>query len=157
MAKRCAQKSLSSRANVDRDYKNMFPNQMTCVWDSLLKALRQGDVETILGRNASKGPLAFVRALKASNIYTAGVRWQGVPVGEAQLRENMLWIGAYDEGAICGGHLTSSADPFFMLICYLFHVRIHHIRPGCTIEYMPATRPRYTLRLLSRTGHMTMA
>ena len=130
---------------------------MTCVWDALLRGLKHSDVDNLLGSGASRSPRAFVQALKAANLYTSGVRWQGVVVRATQLRENMTWIREYDENAIGGGHLTSSADPFFMLISYLFHVRIRHVRPGGTIEYMPATRVRYTVGLKSRTGHMAFA
>ena len=145
------QHDIAARCN-----KNMWSNQMTCVWDSLLQALKRSDVENLLGRDACTGPRAFVRALKAVNVYTSGVRWQGALVAEAQLRENQRWVDNYDEEAIHGGHLTSSADPFFMLICYLFHVRIRHVRPSCIIEYLPATRSRYTIGLSSRAGHMTV-
>ena len=98
---------------------------MTCVWDSLLRHIvTDSHSMNVLGCPRSPGEL--VRALKANNIGTPDVRWQGQLFSPQQQGENAQWIRKYDETRIGEGHLTSMCDPFMILLCQLLHVSIKY-------------------------------
>ena len=66
-----------------------------------------------------------------------GILWQGVEVSKKQQEENFEWIRDYNENSIQNGHLTSSADPFIMLVAYLLRIEVIFIFNGYRIVIYP--------------------
>ena len=126
---------------------------MTCVWDTLIRCIKKDEVtQRILGDYNS--PLDFVKRLKNSNTMIEGILWQGVEVSKKQQEENFEWIRDYNENSIQNGHLTSSADPFIMLVAYLLRIEVIFIFNGYRIVIYPPGNARYNITLRGNGGHM---
>jgi hypothetical protein len=126
---------------------------MTCVWDALIRGIHKDEVtRRAIGNYA--GPRELVCLLKKANCKTTGVRWQAEELSERQLEENFEWVRDYDAGGITNGHLTSTADPFVLLICYLLQVEVSMSINGSRVRMLPAGPPRYTISLRAVGGHM---
>ena len=129
---------------------------MTCVWDSLMRGVRDEDLTGILGLRRSEArarPEAFVEALKRRNRLTPDIKWQGETISGQQQRENLEWVRDYRTVGIRGGHLTSAADPFFFLLSDLLSVSVMHRHMQHVIRY-DHPRPRYEICVRSDGGHM---
>ncbi len=125
---------------------------MTCVWDALRSKLRPDDLKSILGMQTST-PQNMVMCLKSKNKATVGVKWQGVPLTQKEMLENIEWIKNHDASTINRGYDCSSCDPYLLLVCYLFNVRIAHQYLNNQIIYDPPGTARYQLNFVNNRGH----
>lgn len=125
---------------------------MTCVWDALRTKIRSDDLRTILGLQAPT-PRDLVMALKSRNIATVGVRWQGKSITTTEMTENMKAIECHDINSISNGYDMSVCDPYLLLVCFLFKIRIVHQYLGTKIVYEPPVPPRYELQFANNQGH----
>jgi hypothetical protein len=104
---------------------------MSCFWDGL-----RGKVHAL-----SKLKTCQVRdALKAANVLTKSVTFNGERLTDARLQENYDWVKR-DMHPWNGGHDTSSADPYLGLVSELFCINIHFDFAGHVqrIEHPKAT------------------
>ena len=125
---------------------------MTCVWDALRTKIRSDDLRTILGLH-SPTPRDLVMALKSRNIATVGVRWQGKLITTTEMTENMKAIEYHDVNSISDGYDMSVCDPYLLLVCFLFKIRITHEYLSTRIVYDPPASPRYELQFANNQGH----
>ena len=118
-----------------------------------MRCIRMDEVtQRSLGNYSS--PLDFVRRLKNSNTMIAGTSWQGIAISKKQQEENYEWIRDYNENSIHNGHLTSSADPFIMLVAYLLHIEVVLMINGSRTVISPPGNARYTIHMHGSGGHM---
>ena len=125
---------------------------MTCVWDALKSKIRADDLNRVLGVPAPSAR-QFVLGLKSKNRATVGVKWQGKELTRREMEENMKWIEAHDVNTIGNGYDCSCADPYIMLVCHLFNIRIIHQYLNTPIVYDPPGASRYELHFSNNHGH----
>ena len=129
---------------------------MTCFWDGLLHNLKDEDFKRTFNdqsmiKNKIKN-IDFVKLMKANNVKTKDITWNGEKLTEQQLNENFEHIRDYNENSIYGGYLCSTCDPFLLLVCHLFKVDINHNYCGYMMKYR-VKNPVKTLNFKSNTGH----
>ena len=134
---------------------------MTCVWKGLLQALspefksehhlsnERSLVNFCKQMVKSNGKKAFMRSGEVA------VHHQGIPVTEKQVSEAIEWILSYNVNGIQGGHLTSSCDPFLLLLtAYCDCSMEHKLYGGHTVVYEnPFNHSRLWLKFASDKGH----
>jgi hypothetical protein len=133
---------------------------MTCVWTALLAGLPAD-----LFPGARKPPPEmFVSMLQAANRPTVRVCVNGRHLSDRNIDENMEWVRNLDPRGVHGGYQCSTADPFLLLVCELFHVNIEHSFTGLSHGQWVQSTIRYThdaphrlLRVISNQGHMSFA
>jgi hypothetical protein len=133
---------------------------MSCFWQGVTQALAKAG---LLRHNPS--PAEFSKFLRDNNALTPGVQWQGAALPDQVLQENFERVASCDgrqnSNEITNGYLTSSCDPFLLLVSHLFEVDITHEIEGSaawargTIHYRAkADRSAvHHLRFGSSTGH----
>jgi hypothetical protein len=133
---------------------------MSCFWQGVIQALAKANM---LQHHAS--PVDFSKFLRDNNALTIGVQWQGGPLTLQALQENFERVASCDgttnDNEISNGYMTSSCDPFLLLVSHLFEVDITHEIEGSVewararIEYRAkASRSAvYHLKFGSSTGH----
>lgn len=125
---------------------------MTCVWNALLQKIQTNDLKTLLGVT-NHTPHELVKALKAKNCATVGVKWQGTELTRQQISENMKHVEVHDIGSIGNGYDCSACDAYMILVCYILKVRILHQYLNTQIVYDPPGPSRYTLSFANNAGH----
>jgi len=128
---------------------------MTCFWDALIRELQIDNERHIILGNYTN-PVDLVNCLKSKNTNTNNITWQDEILGEKQKEENYEWIKTYNESNINNGHLTSTADPFLILISFLMDIKI--ILNYCNSEIIispPVNKIRYTIKLNNSNSHMS--
>ena len=117
---------------------------MSCFWDGL-----RNKVPELRG----KKPKDLIQYFKEMNRLTTDVCWQSQRLRMSEIRENYKTVEEYVQQ---DGHLTSSSDPFLLLVSQLY---------GYTIEFNFAgnriciTNPSHTqqqvLQFSSSKSHFT--
>ena len=126
---------------------------MTCVWNSLMRNIKKDNI-TLQTLGQYRTAIDFVKSLKRKNRMIEGMKWQGAVVGKKQQQENYDWIKEYNERLIGNGHMTSSADPFIMLVAHLLSIQVILTLNGHRIVITPPGRVRYTIQMRGSRGHM---
>ena len=114
---------------------------MSCFWNSIDKAL---------GR--SQNPAKLLDWFKTVNKIPNRVTINGEFLTRRQRQENYKWV---DEYKLEDGHLTGSADPFFVLLCEVERCNVLHRSAHGDILYSSTALnagPTYVFR--SNTGHI---
>ena len=120
---------------------------MTCVWDSLAAGLRQRFPQQ------AASAASLLAHLKAHNTQPVTVLWQGRPLSDNQLEENVEAVNAM---TVCAsGYLCSTCDALIIACCHTFQVNIRHTYNQITLEY---TVPNAALQLhiSSDQAHMNL-
>ena len=107
---------------------------MTCFWDGIIASLTTADFQKIGFENRPK-PKEFVKALQTNAIQTTHIHWNGVPLREQELKENLEAISTLNVNSISNGYFCSTSDPFLFLVAELFQVNIIHFYRNVTINY----------------------
>lgn len=97
---------------------------MACFWNTLRATFARG-----------MNNVDFVKHLKNNNKETRHIKWQGKPLTDKQICENMEHIRDYNLSEIPKGYLCSVADPFLFLIADVYNVTVIHIYNGHRIVY----------------------
>lgn len=97
---------------------------MSCVWDSIIDALK---LDTT--------PHNLLEKLKKENMKTVNVKWNDQMLTDKQLEDNFNRIEALTIDDIPDGYLCSSFEPLFFLLAQLFEVSIEHDLSGTIINY----------------------
>ena len=97
---------------------------MTCVFDSIINALRLNINSRI-----------FVSVLKTNNKRTTNVLWNGTALTPQQMDENYERIDNLNIDAIGSGYDCSTFDPVLFLVCELYTVDIKHTFIDTAITY----------------------
>lgn len=108
---------------------------MSCFWRGLTGALPNQQIKTLLGVQKVNNIRQIVCALKKRAVKTVNVRWNGQPLTEKELEENLEHIRDYSVNTVANGYLCSVCDPFLLLVCELFKVNIHHKYLKTLIKY----------------------
>lgn len=125
---------------------------MTCFWDGLLKVLNPKDFSRI-GKHKPRKAEDFIAMLKAMNIKTHDVAWNGMCPTPKQLEENAEAVRSYRPRTARHGYDCSAFDPFLFLVAQIFEVSISHRGAYATSLYTQQRRSRRTLHVASDTGH----
>jgi hypothetical protein len=130
------------------DFRNQPKSTMTCVWDSILKALKFETKVT---------PSRFCGYLILHNCLTPDVTVNDEKITSKQLEENFMHISALDPEQIGEGYLCSTFDPLLILVCQLFKTAIVHnyLRKHQIIYRSSKNTTNKTITLNSDKGHMT--
>ena len=108
---------------------------MSCFWNSINKALGRG-----------WNPNQLLDWYKKINRMPHRVTVNGDFLSYRQRAENFQWVQDY---SIQDGHLTGSADAFFILLCDVERCNIIHHTPHCKIVYSTTSSsagPTYVFR-----------
>ena len=134
---------------------------MTCFWDGLIAGLGQRRIHEVLALKSKRGrpikPVQFVEALQKKNRRTIDVAWRTccaagafgdtnpgdenarrgsvTQLDRSLLDANFRAVKELDARAIWHGYLSSSMDPFMLLVCQLFRVKIAYDFNGARIIY----------------------
>lgn len=106
----------------------------------MLSALTKEEITSVLSVPEPKRkptPVHFVNLLKQNAIITDNVLWNGQELKELELTENLERIKELNIKSIQRGYDCSACDPFLLLICQLFHVKIHHKFHRVMMKYYP--------------------
>lgn len=116
---------------------------MTCFWDGIMTYIKP-----------KKNIPAFISYLKKKNTTSVDVMWNGESLKKYKKlrKENFNYIKNFDSSSIGNGHLTSSCDPFLILIAYIFNVNIEFRVKGVLTTFK-VRNPRKTLRFRCDNGH----
>lgn len=99
---------------------------MACFWKGILEALSP-DFKKRHAINNPSTLLQFFKRINSPDIYFRTVNGrphpvvhhQGKPLSQNQIIENIQWVGEYETSKVTSGHLTSTCDPFLLLLsCY---------------------------------------
>jgi hypothetical protein len=132
---------------------------MTCFWDSIRSKLALQDINRVLNQNTGityidMSNTTLITLLKKNNVKTTKVMWNNETLSDNLLNENLAWINQYDISCINQGHLTSSCDPFLLLISQLFVVNITHNYNNTIINYVNTTNNNgFVLTFSSNSDH----
>ena len=129
---------------------------MTCVYDSLIKYLKNEDLIKISNK-VNPTPKELIKSLKDQNYFTMNVLHQGKELSIREIKENYVTFGSVDINKLGNGYLVSGCEPLFLLIVYILKIRIEHNYNGAMIVYEPSYRlgkVRYKIRLNSSRTHM---
>lgn len=105
---------------------------MTCVWNGLIQKL-----------GLKMSPNQLCDRVKAENIKTESMRWNGMTLSEIQYAENIERIKNIDN--IEYGYDCSAFDPLMFLVGELFKKSIIHYFNGVKIEYTNCNYPSETI------------
>jgi hypothetical protein len=119
---------------------------MTCVWDSLRKALKIDHKVT--------SP-RFCEWLILHNSLTVDVTVNDEKITSKQLEENFMRISALEPDKIGEGYLCSTFDPLLILVCQLFKITIIHnyLRKHQIIYRNSKNTTNKTITIHSDKGH----
>ena len=106
---------------------------MSCFWNGILQQLTAGDLKLL--ELSQKTPQQLVQALKKKVQKTPNVRWNGNPLSEKELDENLEHIRSYNVRTINHGYWCSTCEPFLLLLAELLKVHIHHNYCRAAIHY----------------------
>ena len=95
---------------------------MTCVWDGILRSLRDEDFETFEGP-IPRTPRQLIRFFKGHNRVVTDIAWNGKEITPRNAAENVVHISNIE---LEDGYLCSSCEPLMFLLCSLFRVNVHH-------------------------------
>jgi len=110
---------------------------MSCFWRGLIQSINKVQLLQVLGLHTKPAPVGLVRALKTKAVETQNVLWNGQELKEQELKENLEHIKSYNIGNVRNGYWCSGCDPFLLLMCELFQIKIHHKYCGNLIKYYP--------------------
>ena len=131
---------------------------MTCFWNGILASLTTENFNFIgLDRKKYRKPEIFIQLLKDRNEFINAwhVNWNNTPLSNRETIEIKQSIKEYDIKGIHRGHLTSTCEPFLILVSQIFHVNIHHKFINVPITYTFLHSPRKTLKFKNNRGHFT--
>ena len=115
----------------------------TCFWNSIDKAL---------GR--PQNPVKLLDWFKSVNKVPNRVTINGEFLTRRQRSENYRWV---DEYKLEDGHLTGSADAFFVLLCEVEQCKVvHRSAHGEFLYSSTALNPGPTYVFRSNTGHIDL-
>ena len=90
---------------------------MSCFFDGLLAELTDEELKVLEIKRSSP---ELIKILKLVNKPTPNVLWQGKFLKNKTMLDNLEHVKSYDAKTYKDGYLTSSADPFMLLLCELF-------------------------------------
>lgn len=130
---------------------------MSCFWKGILAAI------TPIVPDVKRSPSSLIEwfQTKASKIdcvqIQQSVYWQNFPLSIRLLEENRDWILRYESKRANSGHLTSTCDPFLIVLCYVLNVDIDHLYLSSKIEYrnISKTKSKWRLIFRSNSGHFS--
>jgi hypothetical protein len=125
---------------------------MTCLWNSLIKAIKDEDFKIYM-KNPHPSPEQFVVFLKKSNKLCSDVSHNGKLLTIKEYKENLEAINNLNPRSIYRGYDCSSCDPVLLLVSHIFRIKIDHLYNGSLITYTP-TSYRYGIKLHSSKTHM---
>jgi len=116
---------------------------MSCFFDSITASFNVDEMRFL---NCKRNTIEIIKKLKILNIATSNVYWQNNKLTEQLQKENFEHIKNYKEETFRNGYLTSSADPFLMLLCQIFRwniifnycnniIKITHENPLRTVKF----------------------
>ena len=124
---------------------------MTCFWDGIIGTLEKHDFEFI-GIKEKPNIRDLIKILKEKNKKNINVKWQDIDLTNKFREESYLHIKDYDISKIGNGHLTSSCDPFLLLISEIFKIDIRHRYIDTVINYN-VENARKTIFFKSSSSH----
>lgn len=126
-----------------------------CFWDALITKITSEVIEQTFGINFdTKYRIRdFVSLLKEKVIKTTNVEWNGTPLMDKEMEENLVWIKEYNILEVANGHDCSVCDPFLLLACELFKVDIIHDYNGVPIKYSNKNSNGKIINFSSNTTH----
>lgn len=124
---------------------------MTCVWDSLIAAVRtlRLDPEFHNIRHARD----FVVRLQSRNGHTINTKVNGHFLRPQELIENYEAVQRYKPESVHDGYLCSSSDPFLALFSEVYNVDVIHTLNGFDTVYNQSS-PTGEVNLRSSSTHM---
>ncbi len=112
---------------------------MTCFWDALISGLGHTRLNKFCDNHPTQ--TEFINKLKANNMKTINIQWNGQLLRIKELFENFEHIKDFDVSKIRNGYDCSTADPFLFLVCQIFDVNIEHDYNGTKIKYTNVRTP----------------
>jgi len=111
---------------------------MSCFWQGLIRKVPEI-------KSCARSPQEVLALLKKKNQITPNVHWQGQPLSSALLLQNYKDVQSYD-APVTGGHLTSSCDPFLLLVAQIYrcHIRFKFAGSSIAIDYVPSAEEENT-------------
>jgi len=126
---------------------------MTCVWDSLIKGLKNHMKSIKLKDNIKITPINFVCGLKQNNTRVRDILINNTPLTEQEIEENFEAIRELNVKKINDGYYCSTSDPVLILVCHLFKCSINHHYNKLIIHYNHSD-PLFVLDISSSARHM---
>jgi hypothetical protein len=127
---------------------------MSCFWQAIAAALTTSELQIIKCRD-KRDLKKIICSLKKNNKPTPNVLWQNHKLSEKNMKENMMHIKNYDPSQISMGYLTSSADPFLILLAEIFHwkIQFNYCNNLIIIENLD-TNPVRVVRFSATSSHI---
>lgn len=127
---------------------------MTCVYDTIIKKLKTIDLVKITNQQ-NPSPKLLMTNIKNLNQFTINCLHQNKQLSLKEIKENYTRIYNIDINKLNDGYLVSGCEPLFLLLVYIFNIKIIHNYNGINIEYKPKyNKIRYSITLNSSTSHM---
>ena len=122
---------------------------MSCFWDGLLSALTDKELASV---GIVRSSTELICALQKRNVITVGVTWQGTFLNNKALMENYAHVKSYDGKTYRDGYLTSACDPFMLLFCEIFRLKIEFMYDNHKIN-MSHANPLRTVKFKANRKH----
>lgn len=125
---------------------------MSCFWDGIRSAMQADWCKENIGSSPSSLLLWFKCLHPTIPHLQNTVSWQGSKLSKKLLSELLAWVTGYKCSDTQHGHLTSTCDPFLVLLSFACTVNISHTYCGALIRYKSVGASR-TLVFHSNAGH----
>ena len=127
---------------------------MSCFWDSLIKTIKNEDLNTYFdNQNTRINPHNLATILKNVNKKTPNILWNNTELTEKMMEENIEAIKEYDVNQVQNGYYCSTCDPFLFLLADYLNINIEHNYNGNKMVYSQKNNSRYTINISSDRGH----
>ena len=129
---------------------------MSCVWDSLLKGIRE-----VAKKDGSVRPPKNINDLRdvlQATPEPIGVMWNGEEITRKQIEEvvdAMRCVPIHHDGG--EGYLVSCCDPLFISASFIYKINIIHTMNKHYTSNYSVPDASHTITFKSSTGHMTLS
>ena len=126
---------------------------MTCFWDGLYASLTDIEKIPINKVNGDSPAKKMCKYLKIHNVPVVNIKVNSHQITAKQALENYDHVEMYSSRDISLGKFVSTFDPFVMIFCELFSVRVVHMYNECQVEYSLGYSQNSTVYFASNPSH----
>lgn len=124
---------------------------MSCFWDSITQRLNDSELKQL---GCIRNTNAIIEALKIKCTLMPDVLWQGTPLSTKFQQECQTHVKEFKSSSYKNGYLTSSGDPFLILLAQLFNWKIEFRYLSVNIK-IENKKPKRTVRFTGSRTHFS--